>query len=158
MGYSTQTTIENSCSVERVKIYGDKNKDGVLDTSILTKAINDAEGIIKGYLYERYGSTLDSADSTTSKLLTAISDSIALYMLASTNNAITIPIDIKYKAAIEFLEKLREYKLSIPELSDANRWETVTEDLEFAENTVDESPYYPTFDDFDDEVPIVIYS
>lgn len=157
MGYSTQATIEHSCSVEKTRIYSDKNKDGIVDSSVLTKAINDAEGIIKGYLYERYGSQLDSATSTTSTLLTFLSDAISIYMLASTNNAISIPIDLRYKAAIDFLEKLRDYKLTIPEFSDENRWETVTEDLEFSTDRVDESPYYPMFSDFDDEVPIVIY-
>lgn len=160
MGYSTQTTIEHSCSVEKIRAYSDKNKDGVVDSSALTKAINDAEGIIKGYLYERYGSLLDSADSTTSKLLTAISDSISIYMLAMTNNAISIPVDIRYKSAINFLEMLKDYKLSIPEFSDANRWETTTEELDFTniETTVDTNPYYPRFDDYDDKVPIIIHS
>lgn len=158
MALSTQTTIETSCSVNRIKIYGDKNKDGVIDSNILEKAISNAEGIIEGYLFERYGSQITSADSTTSKLLTSLSDDISIYMLATTNQAVSIPIDLRYKAAMNFLEMLRDYKLSIPEFSDGDRWETVTEDLEFTEVTVDESPYYPVFDDFSDKVPIVIVS
>ena len=81
-------------------------------------------------------------------------------MLALTNNAISIPVDLRYRAAIDFLEMLRNYKLSIPEFSEAGRWETQTEDLDFVdiETTVDTSPYYPRFDDYDDKRPIVIYS
>jgi phage gp36-like protein len=157
MAYSTQTTIENSCSVEKIRLYGDKNKDGVVDTSALNKAINDAEGIIYGYLYERYTTLLDSADSTTSKLLTFISDSISVYLLAATNNAISIPIDLRYKTAMDLLEKIKNYEINLPGFADTNRWETITEDLEFAEERVNESPYYPTFDDFDDKRPVIIH-
>ena len=157
MGYSSQSTIQASSSFEKLRAYSDKNKDGVIDSTTVNKAINDAEGVINSKLYERYGSTLTSCDETTSVTLTMISDAITLYFLALTNNAVSLPIDLRYKAAMAELEAIREYKQSIPELSDANKWETTTEDLELTETTVDDNPYYPRFDDFNDEVPIVIW-
>jgi phage gp36-like protein len=114
--YSTQATIEAKVKALRIKMWGDKNEDGILDTATLTQALAGAKAEILAYIGQRYGTTVTDAwtDTTRPDMIGMISDDLTLYLLNAGSNVVH-PIIMKNREdAIHRLELIRDYTLSLP--------------------------------------------
>jgi phage gp36-like protein len=131
--YSTQATIEARVKTLRVKMWGDHNEDGVIDTATLTQALTAAKCEILTYIGQRYGTTLTDTwtDSTRPDLIGMISDDITLYFLNAGSNVIHPIISKNHEDAVKRLEGLRDYVLSLPGVEFEGGTETTTARLTY---------------------------
>lgn len=114
--YSTQETIEARIKALRIKMWGDKDGDGVLDSATLTQALTAAKAEILVYIGQRYGTTVTDTwtETTRPDLIGMISDDITLYVL-NTGSNVTHPIVVSnYNRAVAFLQRLEDYTISLP--------------------------------------------
>jgi phage gp36-like protein len=114
--YSTQATIEARVKALRIKMWGDKNDDGVLDTATLTQALVNAKVEILSYIGQRYGTTLTDTwtDTTRPDMIGQLSDDLTLYYLNTGSNAVHPIVAKNREEAVKRLEMLRDYVLSLP--------------------------------------------
>lgn len=129
--FSSQTTIEAKVRSSRVKIWGDKNADGVLDPTTLDQALAFAKSMILAMIVRRYGQqALTWTFDTCPPLLKAVSDDLTLYYLAAGANALNPVIDINYKNAVAMLTMIKDYEADLPGVDDTPAIETATEETE----------------------------
>jgi phage gp36-like protein len=126
--YSTQATIEARVKALRIKMWGDKNEDGVVDEATLTQAFSGAAAEILAYIGQRYGTTVTGVwtETTRPDLIGMISDDLSLYLL-NTGSNVMHPLIIKNREdAIKRLEMIRDYVLSLPGVEFESGSETTT--------------------------------
>ena len=129
--FSSQTTIEAKVRSSRVKIWGDKNADGILDPTTLDQALAFAKNYILAMISRRYGvQALAWTFDTCPPLLKAVSDDLTLFYLASGANALNPVIDVSYKNAIAMLTMLKDYEADLPGVDDTPAIETATEEMD----------------------------
>lgn len=128
MAYSTQATLEARVKALRLKMWGDKNEDGVLDTASMSQAFAGAQAEILAYIGQRYGATVTStwAEATRPDLIGMISDDLALYLLNAGSNVMHPLIAKNREDAIKRLELLRDYDLTLPGVEFESGTETMT--------------------------------
>lgn len=128
--FSSQTTIEAKVKAARIKLWGDRDRDNVLDPTTLTQALVFAKNKILGFVQTRYGSQVHDWDlSTVPDILKEVSDSLTLWYIAGGQNAMNSVVDLNYNEAIKTLEMIRNYDLDIPETSDSDNYMTVVADF-----------------------------
>lgn len=152
--YSTQATIEARVKALRIKMWGDKDQDGVLDTATLTQALVAAKVEILSYIGQRYGTTLTNAwtDTTRPDMIGQLSDDLTLYYLNSGSNVIH-PLILKNREdALQKLTFLRDYVLSLPGVDFESGSETTTARQTFSRR---EDSEIDTF--FEDADPLAEY-
>lgn len=117
--YSTQARIEAKASASRVLLFGDKDRDGSIDSASLSQALTAAVNLIKSYTIKRFGkATVDAWDSSTVPgLLQDISDTITLFYLASGSNQLNPVVKLLYDEAKEMLCQIRDGELDLSEVS-----------------------------------------
>lgn len=114
--YSTQARLEALASTARVKLFGDKNRDGTVDSTSLTQALAFAKNHIDALLCRRFqGTPFTWTSATVPPVLIPISDNLALYYLASGSIGVTEAIQRNYDQAIQFLQDIVDRKLDIPD-------------------------------------------
>ena len=128
MAYSTQATLEARVKSLRLKMWGDKNEDGLLDSATMTQAFAGAQAEILAYIGQRYGSTVTDAwtETTRPDLVGMISDDLTLYILNAGSNAMHPLIVRNREDAIKRLEMIRDYVLSLPGVDFESGSETTT--------------------------------
>jgi phage gp36-like protein len=148
--FSSQTTIEAKVKAARIKIWGDRDRDGTLDSDTLDQALKFAKNRILGYVQTRFGSQVhDWVLADVPDVLREISDSLTLWYIAGGQNAMNDVIALNYKEAMTSLERMRDYEMDIPEVSDSDDYQTVTDDFDsdFENDDVDDDDWNtnPTF-------------
>ena len=129
--FSSQTTIESKVRASRVKIWGDKNADGILDPTTLDQALVFARNYILAMVTRRYGTqALAWTFDTCPPFLKAVSDDLTLFYLASGANVLNPVIDLNYKNAVAMLTMLKDYEADLPGVDDTPAIETATEETE----------------------------
>lgn len=129
--FSSQATIEAKVRASRVRIWGDKNADGVIDPMTLEQGLIFAKAHILAMISRRYGSqALAWTFGTCPPLLKAVSDDITLYYLASGANAVNPVIDLNYKNALAALTMIKDYEMDLPGVDDTPAVETLTGETE----------------------------
>jgi phage gp36-like protein len=148
--FSTEASIKAKVRSLRVNLWGDKDRDGSLDTQTLTQALTFAKSTIMSRLYPRYTvaeiedltTTTDTDLQDAAGLLKTYSDDLVLYYLASGSNVVNPIIKLSYDTTLDALDKMECYKLSLPGISDTNDYQTVTETLESDYDTADTDGLY----------------
>jgi len=137
--FSTEASIIAKNKEARVKLWGDRNRDGVLDPTTVSQALVFAKSRILAFIQTRYGSQILEWDSNSvPDVLRDISDTLALWYIATGQNAINETIEKLHVNAIKELKMLRLYEMDIPEVSDSDSYMTVTDDME---STFEEEHY-----------------
>lgn len=113
--WSTQTILETKILSSRLLNWGDKNRDGTLDTASLTQAFKAAQGLISGYITARYGSSVITTwtSSTVPWLIQDIYNVISLYWFVTGSNQISPSVQMMYDNAIKQLEAIRDNELDV---------------------------------------------
>ena len=117
--YSSETSIKNKVKASRINLYGDRNRDGTLDPDTLTQALMFAKQQILMRIEDRYGAQCDAwTDATVPDALKNISDDLTIFYLATGANEVNPIVKLNYDLAIQTLDAIRDYKLSLPGVSD----------------------------------------
>jgi len=146
MGFSTEETITAKIKTAKLKLWGDRNRDGVLDPDTLTQAIDSAQAQILAALYARYGTQVeDWTIGTVPDILKSISDSLTIFYIASGSNAINESVKLSYDNAMLNLTKLSVlndksfvFDLSLPGISDSSDNDTTTAQFESVFDAIDD--------------------
>jgi len=111
MSYSTQTDLLNRISEDDLIGLTDKTDAGEIDTTIVTRAIADADAEIDGYCGSRY--TLPF--SPVPVMIRKLSVDIAMYNLYGLNPTLEIPEEIqaRYDNAVRFLRDVSSGRVSL---------------------------------------------
>lgn len=110
MPYCTQSDIEAQISSDDLIALTDDAGSGTVDTTVLDRAIADADAEIDAYLYQRYSTPLDPVPAIVRKLST----DCAIYHLHS-RRSVGMP-DIRkerYDAALRVLRDIASGMISI---------------------------------------------
>lgn len=102
--YCTQADIEAS-EQDLIELTDDSNS-GVIDQSIIDKAVTNAVELIDGYLRGRYTLPLDPVPG----LLTTLAADITLYRLYARRTRLAIPESLsdRYKNALKVLDNIQK--------------------------------------------------
>ncbi len=104
MSYSTQTTIENKVKASRIRLWGDRDRDSVLDPGTLAAALKQAKAKIDAMLCRRFGTQVYAwTYSTVPEVLHDISDDLVLYYFASGSNQMSPQIKTNRDLSWELL-------------------------------------------------------
>lgn len=109
MAYATHKNLEDRYGTEEVLLVSDRDGDGASDVDVVVEAIADADDLIDSYLSQRYDLPL----STVPGILTRVSGDIAMYMMASTADALTEERRTRYEDAIKWLKDVVAGKASL---------------------------------------------
>jgi phage gp36-like protein len=152
--YSTQATIEARVKALRIKMWGDKDNDGILDTATLTQALTAAKAEILSYVGQRYGDTVTGAwtDTTRPDMIGMISDDLTLYMLNTGSNVVH-PVIIKNREeAIARLQKIADYDINVPGVTFESGQDNTTARQVFVKREEDDIETF--YEDLD---PLAVY-
>lgn len=129
--FSSETTISNRVKAARLKLWGDRNRDDILDPDTLTQGLVFAKAQILASLENRYGSQIEEWDITTvPNLLKQVSDALTIYYIASGTNAVNEVVKDGRTDAMQTLSALANYEMSLPDVSDSGSYDTVTAHIE----------------------------
>jgi phage gp36-like protein len=125
--YSSETTIKAKIKGANINLWGDRNRDDVLDATTLAQALLFSRELIRGYLQPRYGAQVhDWTLSSVPGIVRDISDTLTIYYIATGQNAIAPIVQILYDNAIMMLGMIADYKMDIPEVTDTSDYDTLT--------------------------------
>ncbi len=130
---STQASLNARAGVNRVKLFGDKDRDGTVDPTTLEQALEYGDQQVKGHLSPRYGSQVnawDSATAGTPTICKRLSDDICLYWLSTSVPIGNPTIKEAYESALSTLNLLSSYVMNLPEISDQTDYDTVTGEMD----------------------------
>lgn len=115
MAYSTQASLEAKIKASRIRLWGDKDRDGTIDALTLSQGLGYAEHLIQAYLVKRFGAGTITAWTTTTvpALLKDISDDLALYYIASGSNAMSEQVHRNYEQAVKLLTMIRDNEIDL---------------------------------------------
>jgi hypothetical protein len=135
--YSSQTTIEAKVKALRIKMWGDKDGDGVLDPAALESALSEAKQEILLYVETRYGqSVTDGWDSSTRPdWIGTVSDWLTLYHLMSGSNAAHPVVIKKYDDVLKQLIQIQNYQAAIPGITFESGQTNTTTRMQYLECT-----------------------
>lgn len=112
--WATQAEVEAKIYSARLKNWGDKDRDGLVDTASLTLAFQEAQAICSSFLLERYGSYLSGWSSTSCPwLVKTVYLDLVVWSLATGSNAISPAIQKRYELAMDTLTRINDGKQSI---------------------------------------------
>lgn len=100
MSYATQADMVDRYGERELILLTDRDNTGVIDSTVLDRALADATAEIDGYLAARYQLPLTS----TPTVLVRVCADIARYHLHDDN--IPEPVEIRYKAAVDLLRQV----------------------------------------------------
>jgi len=109
--YCELANLEEQFSREKVQSLIDDLEDGPTTTSVVDKAITDADNLINSFVGRAYTLPLE----TTPALVTTLSCDIGLYNLRSRRRGEDVVITKRYEAAVRLLEKIAVGKASLGE-------------------------------------------
>lgn len=115
MAYCTQTDIVEQISETELVQLTDDAGNGVVDTSVVDRAIADADAEIDGYCEARYSVPFTTATAQVRKL----SVDIAVYNLFSRRAGAPESRVKRYDDAIAFLTRVADGKATLPGVSGA---------------------------------------
>ncbi len=122
--FSTEATLTAKVKTTRLKLWGDRDRDNVLDPTTLTQAMSTAQAQILASLYDRYGSQTDDWDSdSVPELLKSVSDSLSIYYLAAGSNAVNETVRDARTEAMQTLAALAAYDITLPGVTDSGDYD-----------------------------------
>ena len=127
---STQASLEAIAGQHRVKLFGDKDRDGTVDAQTLTQALQYGDQVVKSQLFPRYGSQVsawDSDNSDTPLFASGLSDKICLHWLSESTAIGSKTISTGYTEALRMLSMIAGYQMSLPGIDDISNEVAVEE-------------------------------
>ncbi len=109
MSYATQNDMIERFGEREVRILTDRDNQGLIDATVLSYALAQADAEIDGYLQGRFALPLASVPV----LLVGIACDVARYRLAGTDIRETDPIRTRYKDAIKLLASISKGELQL---------------------------------------------
>lgn len=109
MSYATQQDMIDRFGEREVRILTDRDNQGLIDATVLTYALTQADAEIDGYLQGRYALPL----AVVPTLLVGIACDVARYRLAGTDIRETDPIRMRYKDATKLLTSISKGELNL---------------------------------------------
>lgn len=110
MGYASQQDIVDRIGAESLlQIAGTEADSSVLDEAAVYKAIEDAEGLIDGYVGSRYPVPVSPAPT----VLLRLAVDMAVYNLATSAGELTEDRENRYKAALKVLGDIARGLISL---------------------------------------------
>lgn len=131
--FSSEATISAKVKLAKLKVWGDRDRDGTLDPLMLAAALKSAASTITAALHRRYGAqvlTWDIDDDSVPDLLEGVSDKLTIYEIASGNNAINESVKTWAQDALKTLSDLASYNISLPSVAEAGADEISTASFE----------------------------
>jgi len=126
--YSSQATLEAKVIPLRVKLWGDKDRDGTVDSETLEQALAFAKNHILSVVYQRYGSQADDWDfDTAPPIIKTLSDDLAIFYLATGTQTLNPVIQQNFENAMSTLKAINLYEMTIPGVSDEDDYQIITE-------------------------------
>lgn len=116
--YSTQARIAALISNPRLNLLGDKDRDGSVDSSLITQALESAKGDIDPYILKAgiAQATIDTWGDTADVpvIVKNINDDLTVYYLAKGATAMNPNVRDNYDIAVSKLEKIAAQDILIP--------------------------------------------
>lgn len=110
----TQAELEAKVLSSRLQNWGDKNRDGTVDSATLTLACQEAQSRLYAYLGGRYGESMRAwTNATTPWLVKSLYLDLALWFFATGSNTISPTVQKRYEEALTTLEQLRKGDLEL---------------------------------------------
>lgn len=109
MGYSIQTDLLEQISEDRLVQLTDDGDAGVIDTSVVTRAITDADAEIDGYCGTRY----DVPFLPVPVMIRKLSVDIAIYNLYARRKGVPDDRQKRYDNALRFLRDVSRELISL---------------------------------------------
>lgn len=110
--YITQTQVERRAA--GVRWWTDDSAAGTTSATIVTEAIQAAEGEIDAAAMQQYAVPLALSDASTERVIRNVAGSIAVYKLASRVPPVPDDIERAYTAAMTWLKDLAAGKFGLP--------------------------------------------
>lgn len=102
MPYASQQDIQDRVGEDLLYTVADRQRDQVLDTAAIARALDDASSEIDGYLSERYALPLATPPVWGTRLCV----DIAVYRLAVSADTLSNDIKARYEMAVAFLQRV----------------------------------------------------
>lgn len=131
--FSSEATISAKVKLAKLKVWGDRDRDGTLDPLMLASALKSAASTITAALYRRYGAqvlTWDIDDDSVPDLLETVSDKLTIYEIASGNNVINESVKTWQQEALKTLSDVASYNILLPGIAEAGASEISTASFE----------------------------
>lgn len=106
MSYISQTELENRYA--SVRFWADRDQDGTADTSVIARAIADAEAEVNLAVGQQYALPLTLSDANTQAMIKNACLVLAGFKLASGSNdaASAASIETEYRAVQDWLKRV----------------------------------------------------
>lgn len=109
MAYATRDDIDIAYGADLLHVVADRDDGGSVDTEAVDRALEDASGVIDGYLGSRYTVPL----SPVPQIVKRFAVDIAVFYLADRAGVNTDERRQRYEDAVRFLEKVAEGRISL---------------------------------------------
>lgn len=109
MAYATQQNCIDMYGEDDVIVATDRDGDGVIDTAVLSKALDNATTIIDSYVSGLPGYPFDPVPD----IFESLCCEIAIYKAASTAHALTEEMRTRYEDALKYLTLVGQQKIRL---------------------------------------------
>jgi len=107
--WATQAELEAKILSSRLKNWGDKDRDGLIETVSLANAFQEAQGVCSSFITERFGGYLrDWTATTVPYLIKSCYLDLAVWAVATGSNQISPTVQKRYEEALKTLQAIKE--------------------------------------------------